>query len=71
MGVPVIFQKYIAGEEINVCALAKEGEMIGAVVMKNFSYRQRKSLGGRNNQQRRCKSYFQKNSKLHQMEQWM
>lgn len=35
-GVPVIFQKYIAGEEINVCALAKEGEMIGAVVMKKL-----------------------------------
>lgn len=35
-GVPVIFQKYIAGEECNVCALANNGEMIGAVVMKKL-----------------------------------
>lgn len=35
-GIPVIFQKYISGEECNVCALAKDGEMIGAVVMKKL-----------------------------------
>lgn len=35
-GIPVIFQKYIAGEECNVCALAKDGEMVGAVIMKKL-----------------------------------
>jgi len=35
-GIPVIFQKYISGEECNVCALAKDGEMIGGVVMKKL-----------------------------------
>ncbi len=35
-GIPVIFQKYISGEEINVCALANQGEMIGAVIMKKL-----------------------------------
>ena len=35
-GVPVIFQKSIVGEECNVCALAKDGNMIGAVVMEKL-----------------------------------
>ncbi|TGN10864.1 ATP-grasp domain-containing protein [Leptospira ilyithenensis] len=35
-GVPVIVQKYISGEECNVCALANRGELIGGVVMKKL-----------------------------------
>jgi len=35
-GIPIIFQKYISGEECNVCALAKDGEMIGGVIMKKL-----------------------------------
>jgi carbamoyl-phosphate synthase large subunit len=35
-GVPVILQKYVSGEECNVCALAKDGDMIGGVVMKKL-----------------------------------
>jgi len=35
-GVPIIIQKYISGEECNVCALANKGSMIGAVVMKKL-----------------------------------
>jgi carbamoyl-phosphate synthase large subunit len=35
-GVPIIIQKYISGEECNVCALASNGVMTGAVVMKKL-----------------------------------
>ncbi len=35
-GIPIIVQKFISGEEINVCALAKEGELVGAVIMKKL-----------------------------------
>lgn len=35
-GIPVIFQKYISGEECNVCALASKGNMVGAVAMKKL-----------------------------------
>ncbi|TGL63066.1 biotin carboxylase [Leptospira ognonensis] len=35
-GVPIIIQKYISGEECNVCALASDGDIKGAVVMKKL-----------------------------------
>ena len=35
-GMPIIIQKFISGEECNVCVLANQGTLTGAVVMKKL-----------------------------------